>query len=119
MHARALSFGQLVLILSLLFAGLFSVSLLSAWNGPSGAPPTGNIPAPLTVLSTAQVKDGGISLDALGVFGNAILSGSDVSYINFGSAAGEAGYGLRNNNGVMQFKHEGGQWLDFCTSCNN
>ena len=106
-------------LLAILFAVLFSVSLLSAWSGPASAPPVGNLFAPVTALSHAQVKSGGLSVDALGVFGNAILSGSTVSYINFGSSAGMDGYGLRNNNGVMQFKHEGGEWLDFCGNCGN
>lgn len=119
MNARGLSVPQLALVLGLLCAALFSVSLLSAWSGPSAPPPGNNLPAPVTAGSVSQVKSGGLSLDALGVFGNAIVSGDAVSYINFGGAAGEGGYGLRNNNGVMQFKHEGGQWLDFCTNCNN
>lgn len=119
MSIRGLSLPQLVLILAILFAVLFSVSLLSAWNGPGSAPPAGNLSAPVTAGSVSQVKSGGLSVDALGVFGNAIVAGDGMSYINFGSTAGEAGYGLRNNNGVLQFKHEGGTWLDFCTNCNN
>lgn len=119
MTSRGLSVPQLALLLGVLLVALFSVSVLSAWSGPSAPPPSGNLSAPVNAGTVAQVKSGALSTDAFGVFGNAIVSGSAVSYINFGDDAGQAGYGLRNNNGVMQFKHEGGEWLDFCTNCNN
>jgi len=51
----------------------------------------------------------------------ALHRGSDtLSYINFvadmgaaGVTAGAGGFGLRNNNGTMQFKSSGGSWSSF------
>ncbi|MDZ4226934.1 MAG: hypothetical protein U1D26_00480, partial [Patescibacteria group bacterium] len=71
----------------LLFA--FSVS---AWTGPTASPPNGNVPAPVNVGTTDQVKNASLGLNGLAVFGNAILSGLS-RYLNFGSTAGSSGYG--------------------------
>lgn len=35
------------------------------------------------------------------------------SYINFGLTPGSAGYGIRDNGGVMEFKNSGGSWTSF------
>lgn len=56
-----------------------------------------------------QVKNGGLSLNSLAVFGNATLSGN-ANYLNFGTTAGITGYGIRNNNGILEFKNNGGNW---------
>lgn len=72
----------------LLGAVLFiTASIVIAWTGPSAAPPNGNVAAPLNVDSTDQVKDAGLAINALAVFGNAILAGAS-RYLNFGSTAG-------------------------------
>jgi hypothetical protein len=48
-------------------------------------------------------------LAVLDVYGNAILSGSN-RYLNFGSATSSAGYGIRDNNGVLEFKNATSSW---------
>ena len=40
-----------------------------AWTGPISTPPDGNTPTPVNVGTTDQVKNGGLGLDALSVFG--------------------------------------------------
>lgn len=84
-------------------------SLVLAWTGPTSAPPSGNVAAPINTGSVDQIKSGGLGLDALAVFGNAILSGTN-RYLNFGDGAGETGYGIRDNNGTMEFKNSGASW---------
>lgn len=99
--------------LATLLIVLFSVGLISAWAGPTNAPPAGNTPKPINIGTENQVKDGGLSVNALAVFGNMILSGT-ANYLNFGTTAGESGFGFRNNNGTMQFKNQSGDWINIC-----
>ena len=47
----------------------------------------------------------------LDVNGSAILSGGN-RYMNFSGGTGAAGYGIRDNGGVMQAKNAGGSWVD-------
>ncbi len=86
-----------------------------AWTGPAGAPPNSNVSAPVNIGTTDQVKNSGLSVNALAVFGNSILSGT-TNYLNFGTIAGTTGYGIRNNAGVMEVKDTGGQWNRFATT---
>lgn len=51
----------------------------------------------------------------LSVDGGAILLGID-RYLNFNSAVGSTGYGIRDNAGIIQYKNSGGDWADFPTS---
>jgi hypothetical protein len=100
----------------LLAAVLFiTTSVLIAWTGPASAPPSGNVSAPINVGTTDQVKNAGLSLNSLAVFGNAILSGAS-RYLNFGTIAGSGGYGIRDDAGTMQFKNNGGSWTALSTS---
>lgn len=64
--------------------------------------------------SSDQVKNGGLSLNALAVFGNAIFLGT-TNYLNFGTTAGITGYDIRNNSGIMEFKNGGGTWESLTT----
>lgn len=80
-----------------------------AWTGPAQSPPSGNVSAPINVGTSDQVKDGGLSVNALAVFGNTILAGTN-SYLNLGTTAGSAGYGVRDNSGTLEFKSSGGSW---------
>ena len=57
------------------------------------------------------------SLAKLDVYGNTILSGSD-RYLNFGTTTGETGYGIRDNNGIMEVKNSNGEWGDVLTVSN-
>lgn len=42
---------------------------------------------------------------------NILINGED-RYINFRLVSGSLGYGFRDNNGTLQFKHSGGAWTD-------
>jgi hypothetical protein len=86
-----------------------TTSVLIAWTGPTSAPPNGNVSAPINTGTTDQVKNSGLSVNALAVFGNAILAGAS-SYLNFGSTPGDSGYGIRDNAGTIEFKSSGGTW---------
>lgn len=58
-----------ILTLALTFA--LGVNYLhAAWVGPTEAPPGGNTPTPVNVGFVNQVKDAGLGLNALSVFGN-------------------------------------------------
>lgn len=70
MPSSRLSFGNTFKLLFLLFVGLLAASALSAWTGPTATAPGGNIAAPINVGTTDQVKNAGLSLNALTVFGS-------------------------------------------------
>ena len=66
--------------------GLLTVALTLAlvanfaygqWADPTGAPPTNNAAAPVNVGISNQIKDGGLGVNALSVFGSAYIQGSD------------------------------------------
>jgi hypothetical protein len=108
--------SALVLLGILIGAIVFStLSVLVAWSGPTSAAPTGNVAPPINVGAVDQVKNGGLALNALAVFGNAFLSGTS-RYLNFGTASGESGYGIRDNSGTIEFKNSGGSWSSFLPS---
>jgi hypothetical protein len=85
-----------------------AASLVLAWTGPTSAPPNGNVSAPINVGTTDQIKNAGLAINALAVFGNSILQAA--SYLNWGSTSGSNGYGFHDNNGKMEFKNSGGSW---------
>lgn len=45
----------------------------ATWSDPTGTPPNNNVDAPLNTGSTAQVKNGSLSVDGLTVFGSQIM----------------------------------------------
>lgn len=99
------------------FAGavfFIAASLVLAWTGPTSAPPNGNVSAPINVGATDQIKNAGLGINSLAVFGNSILSGPSVTYLNFGTIPEgqppSSGYGIRDNNGTMEFKNSSGSW---------
>jgi len=106
------SIAKLFLPLAVLTAVFWGATLVFAYTGPSSSPPDGNVPAPLNVGDIDQIKDGGVGLGALAVFGDVILSGVG-RYLNFGLTPGEDGYGLRDNNGLLEFKNAGSSWQSF------
>ena len=110
---RTLSFKHLFLILFAAIALLLAASVLEAWSGPTASPPQGNVAAPVNVGGVNQVKDGGLSLGALSVFGNALLRAGGTTYLNFGAGVLDSGHGLRDSAGTMQYKDTGGQWTSF------
>ena len=102
------TFGAFGFLLLLGVAGM-----VSAWTGPTGTAPANNVLPPINIGTTNQVKNGGLSVNALSVFGNSILSGTGTGrYLNFdyNAAAGSGinGYGIRDNAGVLEFKNAGG-----------
>lgn len=98
-------------VVGAVFASMAAV----AWTGPSQAPPNGNVAAPIHVGATDQVKNAGLSVNALAVFGNGIISGTS-RYLNWGTSAGSSGYGLRDNAGTMEVKDANGSWNRFATT---
>jgi hypothetical protein len=70
------------------------------------------VAAPINVGTADQVKDGGLGVNYLAVFGNALLGGLSgiTAYLNFGTTAGSGGYGVRDNAGTIEFKNSGGSW---------
>ena len=55
---------------------LFGAFVALAWTGPASAPPNGNVSAPVNVGTTDQVKNSGLSVNALAVFGNSVMTGN-------------------------------------------
>src|SRR3989344_9043796 len=100
------------IVLVLLFGAAGSAS---AWAGPpyngvcnpSPCPPGGNVPAPLNVGSTNQVKNANIGVNGLAVFGNLGLDNLSRD-LNFGvttnaNTVGSSGYGIRDKAGTLEF----------------
>lgn len=118
---RLRAYALLFSIAGFVAGGAFFIaaSIVFAWVGPSSAPPAGNVDAPINVGTTDQIKNSGLSVNALAVFGNAILSGT-ARYLNFGTVAGSAGYGIRDNVGNMEIKDSGSaspRWEALRNSC--
>ena len=67
------SFRQLFSVLFLLFIGLLAATLLQAWTGPIATAPNGNVTAPVNAGTVDQVKNAGLSIKALTVFGSAYI----------------------------------------------
>ncbi len=54
----------------------FSVSyVFAAWSGPTATPPDGNTDAPVNVGIVDQIKDAGLGVNVLSVFGRGLFSG--------------------------------------------
>ena len=104
-----LRISQRVLVVSISVLSLAPLVASAAWAGPTAAPPGSNVDAPVNVGSVNQVKNGGLGVNALTVFGNSLFGGSTGSnaYLNFGVTAGANGYGIRDNAGTVEFKNSG------------
>ena len=116
MHPRTIALSIASFIL-----GTISVGIVYAWSGPTAAPPNSNVAAPINVGSTDQVKNGGLGVNSLAVFGNSLFGGSAGSnaYLNFGATSGSSGYGIRDNAGTLEFKNDGGSWASLQTTVYN
>jgi hypothetical protein len=68
--------SKIIILAVILTAALGVNYLFAAWTGPTQAPPDGNTSTPIHVGTTAQVKDGGLSLNALSVFGSGYFQGN-------------------------------------------
>jgi hypothetical protein len=69
------SLGQLFTLVVMLGLSI-GASYVFAWTAPTQPPPNGNVPAPINVGSAAQVKDGGLGVNAISVFGNGYVQGN-------------------------------------------
>ena len=110
---RPLSF-----VFGIAFGTICSAMIVSAWTGPTLTAPNGNVNAPINVGSTPQIKNGSFGVNSLAVYGDTILSGSNL-YLNFGATTGTSGYGIRDNNGTLEFKSTGGSWASVATVVQN
>ena len=96
----------------------FSTMIALAWTAPTASPPGNNVSSPINTGATSQLKNGTLGVNDLGVFGNTILNGANGdnngngvnSYLNFGATAGQSGYGIRDNNGTLEFRNSNGSW---------
>jgi len=105
-----------------------SVMIARAWTGPTATPPGSNVAAPLNVGTNAQFKGGGLAIGQtlLPVFtfeanGSSLINGALIlygvsRYLNFGTNSGTAGYGFRDNAGVMEYKNNTGAWTSIAAS---
>jgi len=109
---RVATFSVGIIIGAIVFSG---ASVILAWTGPTASPPNNNVAAPINVGTIDQIKNAGIGMNSLAVFGNAIIS-TVSGYLNFGPTVGSAGYGFRDNAGTMEFKNSGGIWRDLGSS---
>ena len=63
------SFQKLFLLLGSAFLAVFVAGVLHAWTGPTAVAPAEAIPLPITTLAVDQIKNAGLSVNALAVFG--------------------------------------------------
>lgn len=90
-------------IVAIVLAAVAPTALMLAWTGPTAAPPGNNVSAPINTSSTDQFKPGVVGANIINVYGSS-------QYINFGNSTGSAGFGFRNNGGVIEVKNSGGNW---------
>ncbi len=80
--SMTLSLKQLFATIFLLGIGLLAASALQAWTGPTATAPNGNVAAPINVGTTDQVKNAGLSLNSLAIFGRAyVQSGLNIGTV--------------------------------------
>ena len=70
----------------------------AAWTPPPAAPPTSNTEAPVNVGTTDQVKNGGLSVDALSVTGNTNVTGTSTITGIYGLNVTSAGPRIKMTN---------------------
>jgi hypothetical protein len=102
------------LILTIILTAALSVNyLFAAWVGPTQAPPGGNTSTPIHVGSTNQVKDGGLSVNALSVFGDGWLQGdlNIVGKIKVGNSNASPIAGTIRWTGTDFEGYDGTQWV--------
>lgn len=82
----------------LLIAGLLGLMVAPLFGQPFSTP----ISQAIALLQTGVTTFSVVGLDSLG-------------YINWGSARAASGYGLRDNDGVIESKNDGGDWSPLST----
>jgi len=64
-------------VVALLIGCVLTVNYLqAAWSPPLADPPNDNVDAPINIGTNDQVKNGGLSVDALAVFGGTYIQGA-------------------------------------------
>jgi len=100
------------LLLTIAFTFALSVNyIFAAWTGPIQAPPGGNTPTPLHIGTTNQVKDGGLSLNSLAVFGNGYFQGS----VQVGNSVSSPNAGTIRWTGSDLEVYDGSVWKSLTT----
>src|SRR3989344_8790934 len=119
-------FFPVALILFISFCA--SIGVARAWTGPIATPPGGNVAAPVNIGTSAQYKGGnlGVGQTTLPVFtfeanGSSLINGALIlygtsRYLNFGANSGTAGYGFRDNAGVIEYKNSTGAWASIAAA---
>jgi len=107
-------------------AGILSLALgmnylYAAWTAPTAPPPGGNVSAPVNIGTTAQVKNGSLSVNAFSAFGSAYVQGKlgigvvSPSYkVDIGGTPGTDG--IRFPDGTVQTSAGGGAGSSTVTS---
>ena len=67
-------------------------------------------------VSEASVTQHQAAITAVGVLTGLRIAAS--GYSNFGTTAGDSGYGLKDNGGTLQFKNSGGGWSNLGTAAD-
>ena len=114
----ARSLNVMLFVCGIVFGTVFSSLVVFAWTGPTQTAPASNVSAPINVGTIDQIKNAGLGVNSLAVYGNTILSGTNL-YLNFGNTAGASGYGIRDNAGTLEFKNSGGNWTNMTTVVSN
>jgi hypothetical protein len=70
MKTKSIPFRQLFSTLFVLFVGLLFATVLQAWTGPTATPPGNNVSTLINEGATAQVKNAGLSVNALTSYGS-------------------------------------------------
>ena len=88
-----------LLALTIIFSCFAGYSFMNAaWTPPPAAPPTSNTEAPVNVGTTDQVKNGGLSVDALSVTGNTNVTGTSTITGIYGLNVTSAGPRIKMTN---------------------
>ncbi len=111
-------FNLFATLRSIVFALVLAVGLsyAYAWTGPIGVAPTNNTPPPINQGTDDQVKSAGLSLNTLGVFGNAAITGYldtgtvRLSNVNVAGAACSPNGALSRDASGMALSCASGVW---------
>lgn len=81
----------MILVVLLGFAGI-----VSAWTDPTSAPPNGNVSAPVNISTTAQSKNGPLSVTTLTAYGPTMITMNSTYDVWIQGGASTAGGDARN-----------------------